>query len=258
MMSTTRYVVLAISTLAIGVVAIESTEHQAAGAELDVWEAAWIVALYEQRRREKTDAWVIFKRTRAIYEADREGHVAAAGENYRFAVQTYEDARMKHNASMKAESAARNAAAKVARAIFETGRERDIAAWENYQTVLQRYEDAKMESEAAYKAERIARRAVRDAVGEAKCAARNAVRKANSIRESPQQSRRFGRFRPEELEQETAADMNSAVRCRREVTRRWKMDDPAAILASLSHFETLRTDDTCLRRADSDLAMSLR
>ena len=205
MIRTVLFVVLAITTLTIDAAAIESDAPETARAKHDAWEIAWSVAMYENlaaRRDESAgwdkwemvpwqrgrsdarevygDAWVIYKHARAIYEADRERSVAAAGENYQFALHIYEDARMKYDAAYKAERAAKNAAARAARAIFETGRERNIAAWENYQTVLQVYKDAWTKREAAYKAERAARRAVGDAVREASHAARNAVKKANS------------------------------------------------------------------------------
>ena len=142
------------------------------------------------RRRDRSDAreiygdaWEIYKRARTIHEADREGHVAVSGENLQFALQIREDARMKYNAAYKAERAAIDAAAKAARAIYESGRDRNIAAWENYQAVLQKYEDAKMKHEAAYKAEKAAIRAVKDAISEARRAARKALEKANSVQD---------------------------------------------------------------------------
>ncbi len=201
MIRTVQCVVLAITTLTIDAAAIESDAPETARAKHDAWEIAWSVAMYEnlagrdrsafsRRRRGRSDArevygdaWVIYKHARAIYYADRERSVAAAGENYQFALHINEDARMKYDAAYKAERAAKNAAASAARAIFETGRERNIAAWENYQNVLQMYKDARMKREAAYKAERAARRAVGDAVREASHAARRAVEKANSAQD---------------------------------------------------------------------------
>lgn len=125
------------------------------------------------------DAWAIFKRARAIYEADGDGHVAAAGENHLFALQIYEHSRLKYDAAIKAEIAARNAAAGAARAIYEPGRERNITAWEDYQAVLKIHDDARTKLNAAYDAEKAARRAVMGAVSEARRAARNALEKAN-------------------------------------------------------------------------------
>ena len=122
---------------------------------------------------------MIYKDARLIYEADREGYVAAAGDNFEFALRIYEDARMKHNAAIKEEGTARNAAAKAARAIYETGREKKISVWENYRAALQVYENARMKLNATYKAQKAARRAVQDAVSEATSAAKNAVKKAN-------------------------------------------------------------------------------
>lgn len=182
MINATRYVVLAIAILAIDAAAIESEAPEAAKAEHAAWEAAWSVALNEQRRRERIDAWVIYNRARAIYEADREGQVAAAWVNYQFARKIYEDAGMKLNTARSEESAARSAAGKAAQAVYETGRKKDIIAWENYQAALEKYEGAVMKHESAHKAERAARRAVRDAHGEAIRAARNAVEKANPAR----------------------------------------------------------------------------
>ena len=130
--------------LAINATPFENEAPEAAGAERDAWEIAWTVALYEHlaanrggnatlfekrrspfsRRRVQSDArevygnaWVIYRDARMIYEADRERRVAAAGENYEFALQIYEDAKMKYEAAFAAEVAARNAAAKAARAI---------------------------------------------------------------------------------------------------------------------------------------------
>ena len=182
MMSKARYVVLAITTLAIDAAAIESEAPDAAGVEHEAWEAAWSVALNEQPRRERIDAWVIYNRARAIYEADREGHVAAAWVNYQFARKIYEDAGMKLNTARKAERAARSAAGKAAQAVYETGRKKDIVAWENYQAALEIYEGAVIKHESAHKAERAARKAVRDAHGEAIRAARKTVEKVNPSR----------------------------------------------------------------------------
>ena len=204
MTSVARYVVLAATTLAVNAAADESKTQEAAGAEYDAWESVWSFALYEHLagrgdksaaaskwdspswRRDRSDAraiygdaWVIYRRARAIYQADREGHIAAALENFRFAEQIVEGARMKYDAAIRVEERARSAAAKAALAIYETGRERNIPAWENYQSVLQKHEDAWMKREAAYKAERAARRAVRDAFSEVRRAARKAIEKAN-------------------------------------------------------------------------------
>lgn len=198
MMCATRYFALAIAALAIGAAPIDSSAPEDQTDDGDAWEIAWNVALHEHlagrgdksaflRRRDRSDAreiygnaWKIYKRAGAIYEADWEGHVAAAWENLQFAMQIREDARMKYNAAYKAERTAKNAAAKAARAIYETGRERNIAAWENYQAALQKYEDARMKREAAYKAERAAIKAVRDAVSKASRAARKAIEEFNS------------------------------------------------------------------------------
>ncbi|MDE2887460.1 MAG: hypothetical protein OXR72_04540 [Gemmatimonadota bacterium] len=97
-MSTIRYVVLAIATLAIGAGAIESKTPEAERSERDAWEIAWSAALYKHRAarsdrsafpwdRDRSDAreiygdaWVIYRDARAIYEADREGKVVAAWE----------------------------------------------------------------------------------------------------------------------------------------------------------------------------------
>ena len=210
MISLVGYTVLALTALAMGADAIENEAPKNASAEGVAWEIAWSVAMYDHResaakweklspyergrqmyrdalskRRDRSDAreiygdaWAIFKRARAIYEADRDGRVATSGENLQFAMQIYEDARMKCSAAYKAEWAAKSTAASAARAMYETGRERNIAAWENYQTALQMYEVARMKREAAYKAERAALRAIRDAVSEARNAASSAVQKA--------------------------------------------------------------------------------
>lgn len=190
MMSAARYAVLAVTTLAIATDAFGNEASEAERADLDAWEIAWNVALYEHqadrrnkpafsRRRNRSDAWEIYKRARTIYVADWAGHVAAAGENLQFAMQIFEDARMKCSAAYTAEWAAKSAAASAAREIYETGRERNIAAWEHYQTAVRMYEVAKRKREAAYKAERAALRAIRDANSEARSAARNAIEKAN-------------------------------------------------------------------------------
>lgn len=94
-------------------------------------------------------------------------------------MQIYEDARMKFEGAIKGESAARSAAASGARAIYETGRERNIAAWENYKDVLQMHEEARMKLKAAREAEEAALEAVMDAVQEASRAARYAVEKGD-------------------------------------------------------------------------------
>ena len=206
MMCAARCVVLAIATLAMDAAAIENEAPRPERAEGAAWEIAWNVALYGHivanrgenatffekrkspfsRRRVRSDArevygnaWVVYRDARVIYEADRERHVTAAGKNFLFALRMYEDAMVEHNAAINAESVARNAAAKAARAIYETGRERNVAAWENYQAVMRMYEDARMKLDAAYKAQRAARNAVRDAVRDATRAARNAVEQAN-------------------------------------------------------------------------------
>lgn len=208
MMSTARYVVLAVTTLAVNAAALGNEAPEAAGAEQDVWEIAWSVALYEHltarrnkpaawgewpsefsRRRDRSDArevygdaWAIYKRARAIYEADREKQVVASGENFHFAMQIYVDARMKFEVAIKGESAARSAAANAALAIYETGRERNIAAWENYKAVLQMHDEARMKLKAAHEAEEAALGAVMDAVREGSRAARKAIEKADPSR----------------------------------------------------------------------------
>lgn len=95
------------------------------------------------------------------------------------------------------EDRAKTAAANVARAIYETGRERNIAAWENYQAILQQYEDARLKHDAAYKAERTTRRVVRDAAGEVIRAARKAVERANTATRKSEQYRWVRKVGPE-------------------------------------------------------------
>lgn len=51
---------------------------------------------------------------------------------------------------------------------------------------------------------------------------------------------------PEELEEAIAADVITARRCMGGVPRRREMDDPAAILASLSHFVTPGAEGICM------------